>query len=360
MLRIVHIVSNFFPTACGIGDYTRLLGAELLRQQNLCSHVLVADKKWTEAGMPEGLVVRRLSHPPHKSWLDLADQPPVGAVLHYSGYGYARRGAPLWLVRSLRSLRSQLPQVPVITMFHEVAASGPVHTSAFWTRPLQLWVAKRLLKLSDAVFTNCSMNAHVLRKASVNASGDIRIVPVFSNFGELTAPIPARDRQSQLVIFTSNFGGSNPPPEFWQGVVQTVSLHHVAKVVLIGRPVCGVPELPFPVQQCGYLGTKQVSELLGQSRFGYAFLGPLLLGKSGIFAAFAAHGVIPLIPVIETTLPDGLTAGLHFLRASDDSTAMELEEMQARLLQWYRLHDLPTTAALYLAAADQLRNSSRL
>ncbi len=281
-------------------------------------------------------------------------------VLHYSGYGYSKRGAPLWLVRFMRLFRGKHAGMPWITMFHEVAASGPVHTSAFWTRPLQLWVARCLRQLSDAVFTNCSMNMDILREASAKLSGDICLIPVFSNFGEPATLVPVRDRQSQLVIFTSNFGGRNPTGEFWQGVVQAVAQHHIAKVVLIGRPLSRLPELPFPVMNAGFLETGQVSEMLGQSRFGYAFFGPKLLGKSGIFAAFAAHGVIPLIPVGDAHLPDGLTARTHYLRSCDDSTALELDALQAGLLTWYRHHDLKSTADIYLAAADRLQRKNRL
>ncbi|MFC5455679.1 hypothetical protein [Prosthecobacter fluviatilis] len=281
-------------------------------------------------------------------------------ILHYSGYGYARRGAPVWLVRFVERFRKLHANIPWLTMFHEVAASGPVHTSAFWTRPLQLWVAKRLRKVSDRVFTNCTMNANILCEAKPNTKEGIRIVPVFSNFGEPATLASVNDRHSQLVIFTSNFGRGNPTPEFWQCVAQTVALHHIERVVLIGRPVSLLPEVPFPIQQTGFLETEKVSELLGQSRFGYAFFGPLLLGKSGIFAAFAAHGVIPLIPVTDKTLPDGLIAGLHYLRLCDKSTTLETEKVQKGLFQWYRQHDLITTAAEYMNAADRLQNGSRL
>jgi hypothetical protein len=59
----------------------------------------------------------------------------LALLLHYSGYGYAKRGAPFWLLRAMRHFRCEHPSVPWMTMFHEVAASGPINTSAFWMRP---------------------------------------------------------------------------------------------------------------------------------------------------------------------------------------------------------------------------------
>jgi hypothetical protein len=345
MTKLVQLIP---PTtvSCGVKDYAKRLATTWYGEIDALTHVY-------SVGAQTARVVASLP-------IFTQNERSPAVILHYSGYGYARRGAPVWLVRFVQRFRKQHANIPWLTMFHEVAASGPVHTSAFWTRPLQLWVAQRLRQLSDRVFTNCTMNADILCEASPKEKGGIGIVPVFSNFGEPTSHVPVNDRHSQLVIFTSNFGGRNPPPEFWQRVAQTVDLHHVERVLLIGRPVSLLLEVPFPVQQTGFLETEQVSELLSQSRFGYAFFGPQLLGKSGIFAAFAAHGVIPLVPVSDVTLPDGLIAGLHFLRPCDDSNALDLETVQSGLLQWYRQHDLTTTAADFMIVADRLRNNSCL
>jgi hypothetical protein len=54
-------------------------------------------------------------------------------LLHFSGYGYARRGLCRWLVDGLTRWKAAGAQRRVVTMFHEVYASGPIWRSSFWT-----------------------------------------------------------------------------------------------------------------------------------------------------------------------------------------------------------------------------------
>lgn len=355
MQKIVQIVPRFFPTSCGVGDYARLLGAEWQRQQGLHSSIVVADDNWPEVEQPEGMVVRRLMHPPHENWADLMKQPLVGAVLQYSGYGYARRGAPLWLLRTIKSFKRHLPRVRLCTMFHEVAASGPITTSAFWMRPLQLHVAKRLRVLSDVVLTNCEANAQRLEEGDfIRRKVDIQ--PVISNFGESGSTRPWSERVRRIVVFNSNFGGRAPEPGFWQELSAAIARVRSVGVMMIGPPVKVPAGLMFPVEQPGFLAAGEVASILQESAFGYVVHGPRLLGKSGIFAAFAAHGVVPLIPTELERLQDGLIGGLNYYAfkgnvagAPDDAC---FEQIQQHVRAWYEPHSLPATARLYASLLD--------
>lgn len=350
MKRVVQIVSHFAPTTCGVGDYTRLLGAEWLRQQGVPSHVLVADENWPEGGPPAGWEVRRLRRR-HETWADLLERPPVGAFLQYSGYGYARRGAPVWLVSMVQSFKRRFPEVALITMFHEVAASGPITTSAFWLRPFQLYVARRLRELSNAAMTNCEANARVLNAVSAHSHRPLVILPVVSNFGERDNGEPWSKRVRRIVVFNSNFGGQMPTSSFWQELADAVRRVKASEVSMIGRPVQLPRDLGFPVVQPGFLAADEVSAILADSAFGYVFHGPLLLGKSGVFAAFAAHGVVPLIHTAMETLPDGLVAGrtYHALQNGflcGDDTAY-FEQIRRNVREWYLPHSLAATTEVY-------------
>ncbi len=348
--RLIQFVSHFAPTRCGVGDYARLLGAEWRRQQGGHSRILVADDNWPEGEQPAGWEVRRLRRR-RETWADLAEQPPVGAVLQYSGYGYARRGAPLWLLPTLQSFKRRFPKVPLITMFHEVAASGPITTSAFWLRPLQLYVARRLRELSDAALTNCEVNAKALNAVSSHILRQLVILPVVSNFGELDNGESWSERVRRIVVFNSNFGGQMPGANYWQGLADGVRRAKVSEVIMIGRPVLVPAGLNFPVVQPGFLTAEEVSAILAKSAFGHVFHGPLLLGKSGIFAAFAAHGVVPLIQTVMETLPDGLVAGRTYLALRHefpcgDDTAY-FDQISRNVREWYMPHGLAATAEVY-------------
>jgi hypothetical protein len=355
--QAVQIVSRFHPQSCGVGDYARLLAAEWQRKHDIQSRFLVADELWPNTRQPEGWEARRLRRSSREDWADLLGSQPAGVILQYSGYGYARRGAPLWLVRTLRSLRSRLPQVPVIIMFHEIAASGPMTTSSFWFRPVQLYVARRLSTLSDMVMTNCEANARLLESMRGMKNRQLVIQPVISNFGESGKSGPWSQRVRRILVFNSNFGGQAPAASFWQDLTAAVSRVKASGVTMIGRPVNVPPDLSFSLAQPGFLTVGEVSGILAESAFGYVFHGPLLLGKSGVFAAFAAHGVVPLIQTVSEVLPDGLIEGktYHALQRklpSQDDTAY-FEQIGRNVREWYQPHDLAATAQVY---ADLLKH----
>jgi len=286
----------------------------------------------------------------NKDCVKLSPSCSQAMILHYSGYGYAKRGAPFWLLSTVRHFRHQYPDTPWLSMFHEVAASGPVTTSAFWLQPFQRHIARHLLKLSTAAFTNCSVNADLLHQLAPGEKHKLSILPVFSNFGELSSPPSVADRLPHLVLFTSNLAGRPPSQEFWDMLSTAISRYAVTQLTVIGRPLENPPQLSVPLVQTGFLDATDVSALLANARFGYAFHGPLLLGKSGIFAAFASHGVIPIIPVDCEVLPDHLESSLHFLRYKDTSTDSQLKAIQANLLKWYQPHCIHETAARYTNA----------
>lgn len=314
------------------------------------STILVADENWPEGGQPVGWDVRRLRRG-HETWADLVDQPPMGVVLQYSGYGYAKRGTPVWLTRTMKSLKQRAPKVPLITMFHEVAATGPITTSAFWLRPLQVHVAKRLRDLSDVVLTNCEANAQRLSKGD-SIHRELAIQPVISNFGESATTVPWDRRVRRIVVFNSNFGSRAPEISFWQELSLAVAQTRSMGVMMIGRPVDVPTDLKFPVEQPGVLAAGSVASILQQSAFGYVVHGPRLPGKSGIFAAFAANGLVPLIPTELEKLQDGLVGGLtyHPFKAKTFAASADtfFEKIQRNVWEWYAPHSLAATAKLYI------------
>jgi hypothetical protein len=75
-------------------------------------------------------------------------------LLHYVGYGYAKRGCPLWLVAALRQWRQAKSSRRLVTMFHEVyASSNRPWNSQFWTSSTQKKIATDLVNCSDLVMT---------------------------------------------------------------------------------------------------------------------------------------------------------------------------------------------------------------
>lgn len=339
--QVLQIVPRLPPQICGVGDYATHLAVEWRKQPGLRAMFASADA----GAQPEDPDARCFSDRGADAFLPFCSPAPSGIVLHYSGYGFARRGAPLWLPRALRRLKEAAPRARLLTVFHELYASGPVTSSAWWLQPFQKLAAARIAALSDELQTSCEVMRDVFHRLPGCDSRDIRLAAIFSNFGEPLQTIPLGERERNLVMFTSNAAAVDKK-RLWEQISVALKVHQIDKLTLIGRHLEVPAEIPAVVDAKGLLPAGEVEEVLRRSTFGYVALSPYLLGKSGIFAAFAAHGLVPLIPTGEDRLPDGFQQGRHFLAAGGAAVSgRELMAISVSLHTWYQSHRISTTAA---------------
>jgi len=169
--RFIHVTPELPPTVGGVADYTAILSQRLVEvsSSSVESVLMHAGKTPTEA-IEVNFPVVDLSGAQSAVTLadtvrDLANEADGDAVvlLEYVGYGYAKRGAPLWLVRGLSRVCGN-NGVPLVTMVHEVRASNwKPWTSTFWLSPIQGYVVAQLARMSRAVVTNRIPSAEWLR-----------------------------------------------------------------------------------------------------------------------------------------------------------------------------------------------------
>lgn len=266
-------------------------------------------------------------------------------LLHYSGYGYAKRGAPVALLRTLQTLRHQCPQARLVTMFHELFAGGPPWTSAFWFSLLQKQVAARLAQMSDAVVTNRQASAQWLR-SHLSEGAEVTVLPVFSNFGEDAAPLPPMQRPARLLLFG---GGPARAADFWPQVETVMRKLTLTELVVVSHPLA-VPEsliTRFSVRQTGVLEPEAMAAELRSARCGVLDYNPDFLGKSGVLAAYAAHGVVPVLTRGQGVISEGLTERRHFFSSAKLDASAGLDGVQSALREWYGPHSLEMTAREY-------------
>lgn len=355
-MRILQLVPSFSPQMCGVGDYASILGETLLRDHGVFSRFLVSSPEWLPGMKTDPQRITAL-HRQSDSALDqqLAHESrdSSGLLIHYSGYGYARRGAPLWLARTAGRFRRTHPNIPLHIMFHELSSLGNWRSSSFWNWPLQQWIVARLTLLaSGTVFTNREDYARQIRGWQSKKVTPVQVLPVFSNLGE-PEQLPSWETNEPAMAF---FGWRIPDskaPEFIQRLRSAINALGVKKLHVFRHPLPAGTELPIPVETHEVLPPDRVSALLSACRYAFSDYNPDFLGKSGLFAAFAAHGLTTILHQGVGSLPDGIKVGKQVLSVADPQTlqnAAGYPEVANHLQTWYRHHDRRTTASVYAEA----------
>ena len=356
MSLLLQIVPSLPPSIGGVGEHALLLGGEMSRSCAQRSIFLVGDPTWERPPESAEFEVRKVVR---RCALDLQEQ-SVGLqtiLLHYVGYGYATRGVPFWLHNGLRKI-VRGGRVKLLTFFHELYGFGPPWRSSFWLSPLQRWVCARLAVLSDVRYTNREESAQILRAMSPRHSGRIGVWPVLSNFGEPASLLPLPGRLPQLVIYggvSRSSGGLRASIANLRVCCERLG---IKRIVSFGRiPIVGLDFLP--VEYRGVLPVEEVSYILKKSRAGYVDYDARFLGKSGIFAAYCAHGLVPILPHTTATSGDGLVPTVHFLASDNLPRTLNLEfaeRIAATAHAWYAQHNLSVAASAIAGNIESLRD----
>lgn len=302
------------------------------------------------------------------------DRAVLPVLVHYSGYGYHRRGLSGWLARELAELKRHHP-VRIMVLFHELHASGPPWRSAFWLGGLQALAARQVVTQADALWTNAEAHAAWLNRC-IGSRRDLTPVvrPVFSNVGEPASPPSPAARPGHLLVFGSQASRQRVALALRRdrAVLDQLALTDIIEAGT-GAPTL-TPTAGLSARFAGALSQTEMSDLLLQCRFGLIDYPDDLLAKSSVFAAYAAHGcaVVNLRhghPGHGTSTADGLSAGKHYMAASSAaglaaqaaamagtsasaSNSAALQAMADATRAWYGQHALVSQATELLRLAS--------
>lgn len=300
------IVPRLPPAVDGLGDYGLRLARQLYGDYGVSTEFLVGDPDWSGTDRIEQFPVTAIARRTAAAVLSLLASKPLPVLLHYVGYGYANRGCPCWLVDGLHHWRDRPSATWLITLFHEIYATGPVWSSAFWMSPLQRRLAAQLVNMSDRVLTSRTAYAQRLHHLDTRfknprnmkaAPHPVTVLPIFSNIGEVSHPPPLLSRPNQVVIF----GSAGVRERLYQRsrliLEQICQRLHPEAIHDIGPGLDNVPDAiaQVPVVRHGVLAAEAVQAILLQARVGLLHYPPSYLDKSGIFAAYCAHGLLSLV-----------------------------------------------------------------
>jgi hypothetical protein len=359
--EIVQLVPRLPPALCGVGDYAFLLAEELDRSHGIKTTFIVADPWWSDGAGSRRFPILQLTQRGPIGLAETLSQHAAGrsVLLHYSSYGYAPRGTPLYLWWGLQRWLSSAHGGLLAVFFHELYATGAVWTSAFWLSRLQRRICYRLACLARVCFANRVAAAAELSRVSGHAPGSIPVLPVFSNLGEPKAVLPLASREPQLALYGGPCRVKSNERRAYEAIRASCERLRITKVVTFGPETVAPVRLGVRVQSAGILPASEVSSLLSASRAGYIDYYSGLLGRSGVFAAFCAHGLLPILLDDNQSEADGLVLGREYLSASDSSVApgpAEQQRIADSARNWYAAHSRCRTTEII---ATSLRRMAR-
>jgi hypothetical protein len=347
---LLQIVPRFPGGIDGVGDYA-LTVAKKLNDQFGYETVFASKSLEREPGSTSlsvaGFDVLFLD-----GLLDNADLKYDHVLLHYVNYGFQKRGIPFRLLSILQELRRQ-HHGKLVTIFHELYASGPPWSSAFWLQPLQIHLTKSAGRLSDACIVSSENFRSELKRMVPDAHVELHPVP--SGLGEpsLSADQTTDRDPHQWAIWGGTALVERSLRSLGQLLPRIPDSIAPRKLFVLGgidNPVTRsfLVDLAVESDYRPRIAAADASEILNTCSFAWFnyFHRPdvetSVILKSSAFAAACAHAVIPVFPHRGSAISlDGDRLPGPFFVEPD---CAEIPDAQARpkiaadIYAWYQRH----------------------
>lgn len=352
---IIHVVSQLKPARCGVSDYALAVAGQLEDEFSIKSAFAVINSN-VQIDVPYPRVYCAQSEL-LQACNSLSLGEPATLLVHLSGYGFSRDGAPSQLAEELSSVR-RTGQYQIAVYFHELYATGMPWKSAFWYSRRQKRAVRRIAGECDWLFTNSERHARWLESETVRLSRyPIQVLPVPSNAGESRVPVPFRIRRPALIVF--GLASSRRIAYLrLSSLGKMFSKLGIQEVLDIGPPFDAPAELNgISVKRLGVLSATELADQLSRAKFGFVKHSASTLAKSGIFAAYCAHGTVSIVPDEFSGQVDGLEDGVHVIspQTVDGAGVAGLDRCSIEAWMWYSHHRLSFHAGAYarlLAGVD--------
>lgn len=311
MLKIVFICGSLEPGRDGVGDYTRRMAGELVRQTHTVA-ILALHDKYLSSGVLESSqqdehhyipTLRLSSQLPWKErvkksleFIQLID--PQWISLQFVAFAFEKRGLPFGLSNVLAELTRNRK---VHVMFHELWVGVESNSSLkkrLWGQLQRLIIRELLTRLKPSVVhTQSRLYQHMLTTLGYVA----RIAPLFGNIPVVVSNGFNGPASSTTVSFVT-FGGIHEDAliqDFAANATEYAQENKVPiKFVFVGNngrllnewlTVLAANGLETEVM--GEQPTDVISEVLSDATFGLTSTPMLLTDKSGSVAAMKEHGL---------------------------------------------------------------------
>jgi hypothetical protein len=346
-MDIICIVPRLPPIIDGVGDYTLTLAKKLRSSFGVNTIFLAIDLNFDFSSNIEGFIVRMIESQSSVGLvgsLRKLSQNISAIIVQYANYGYDRWGCPFWLIKGLREWKKESRNIKLLTMFHELHNnnSSPPWKHNFWAVPQQKKLAFQLADISDFVVTNCARYKEKIQE--VVCGKEIKVLPVFSNIAEIESFGGLKDRERHLVVFGQQRRSAvyKYSLDVLTEICQVFSIETIIDIGPMDR--VELPKMNIPIISLGECSAERVSEVLLNSWIGFLNYVNDPLTKSGVFASYCTHGLIPIVHQVEVASSDGLISGDHYwnldIEPIDETLLGRSAEIASLAHSWYQQHSV--------------------
>lgn len=344
---LIQVVPRLLPGRCGVSDSAVSLAHALKADCGVDSAFVVLNSS-ERCDLPYAAVYC----PPAKlleSCLALTKGRSGTMLLHVSGYGYSPDGAPTQLADALQQVAAS-GRFRAAAYIHETFASGPPWKSAFWYQGRQQRALRSIVTHCQLVVTSIQFFKDWLEPQSQKLGGPpIHLMPVISTAGETDDPLPFARRKAALVVF----GLAGTRELAYRQLAAAGNLLEslgVEEILDVG-PACGAPAQMqgVPVKPMGLVPAEDLSAVFAQAQFGFVSHVWFCLGKSSVFAAYCAHGTIPVSVGDFPQEADGVREGVQVVTPRTVKAVRQAgwEHCSQAAWNWYRGHRARVHAERY-------------
>lgn len=348
--KIVQIVPRLPPNTDGVGDYSLRLAEQLFKAYQIETHFIVFQKGIeTQPNINGFSTIGLTEHNQSALFSGLPDN-FEGIILHYSNFPYiqGKLDAPFWLVKSLKSILKLRP-IKLVVMFHELPMLKWQKINVL--NPIQSVVSRQLASIADTVLTN---SRRFQKKLSQWLKSPIQCIPNFATIGEPNHVPSLAERKRRMIVF-----GSSDRHRVYQNYLNNLfkccQILEIEEICDIGKPLnlrdtysfLGINLIEMGFQPSEVVGSLMLDSLAGcldYTRF------PGDLGKSSVFAAFCAYGLVPFCTQYNPSEVDGIEINKHYLTLNKLLPTLNLEQLQIianNSNQWYNSHNLENNSKIF-------------
>ncbi|MBK0382065.1 hypothetical protein I5M32_03755 [Pedobacter sp. SD-b] len=332
-MKNILIISPAYPSAInGLGDYSVMLGKSL-KNTHLSIFYAGLPQKETVQLSPYAVINQE------QSIFKLVEKNKIDLIfINYSNYGYQKKGIPFWLLAELKKTKNK--GLLILTFFHEVYASGKPWQSVFWLKPLQRKIFRQLYLISDFNFCSNDRVLKIIKDETYDKGLKAKNIGIFSNIPEITIDKPWINRKNNAIVFGS-LGRRNAVYKNVTALRNLMKSLDLKGIIDIGPgdTIEILENLQLPYEIKNELPATEISIIFKNNKWAIIDYHDSLLGKSGIFAAYASHGLVTInLSIDHENENDFLVKGEDYLVYND--LERDYEQVSLNIFEWYRSRNL--------------------